>query len=264
MLPKLIDFGNFFLPTYGVMIALAFLTALWVTNKLGKEAGLNSELVTNLGIYCALAGLAGAKLLMYAFDFKYFADHPGEIFSRSTLQAAGVFQGGLVLAIIFAIFYMRHNKMPILTTSDAFAPGIAIGHAIGRIGCLAAGCCWGARCDRPWAIVFRNPDAYALVGVPLGVPLHPAQIYEMATEGLLFWLLWSYHHKEHRPGRILAAYLIFSSVARFVIEFFRYHEQALPFGGPLSLTQWISIGILGAGIVLWLRAPIRGEPVVGI
>ena len=85
--------------------------------------------------------------------------YPRQIFSLSTLQAAGVFQGGLVLAFVTAFFYMRHTGLPWLQTLDAFAPGIAIGHAIGRLGCFAAGCCWGKECTLPWAVTFHNPDA---------------------------------------------------------------------------------------------------------
>src|SRR5437870_5023117 len=107
MFPKLISIGNFFLPTYGVLVAIGFLLGLAITVRLGRRSGLSSERMTNLAIYCALAGLVGAKLLMFIFDFRYFIEHPREIFSLSTLQAAGVFQGGLVLAVLVAWFYTR-------------------------------------------------------------------------------------------------------------------------------------------------------------
>lgn len=250
MFPRLISFGNFSLPTYGVLIAIAFLTALWITVRLGTRWGLDREKVMNLGIYCALAGLLGAKLLMLMFDFGYFVRSPGEIFSVATLQAAGVFQGGLVLAVVFAYYYTQRFGMPWLTTADAFAPGIAVGHAIGRIGCLAAGCCWGVVCDRPWAITFKNPEA--TTGVPLYQPLHPTQIYEMLAETAIFAFLMWRALKPHRNGQIIGLYLVISSIFRFGIEFFRYHEQALPFGLKLSLTQWISLAlILVGGWILW-------------
>ena len=112
MLPKLIDTGGFFLPTYGVLVAIAFLVAIWLTGKLASKAGLQPDKVTNLAIYCALAGMAGAKLLMFVFDWRTYLLHPSEIFTLSTLQAAGVYQGGLLLAILVAFFYMRHNGFP--------------------------------------------------------------------------------------------------------------------------------------------------------
>ncbi len=255
MFPKLISIGNFTLPTYGLLIAVAFVVALSVAMRLGTRAGLDKERLMNLGIYCALVGLLGAKILMILFDLRFFLDHPGEIFSLSTLQAAGVFQGGLVLAVIFAYLYTRHFRLSWLTTADIFAPAIAIGHAIGRLGCLAAGCCWGVLCDRPWAITFRNPEA--TTGVPLYQPLHPTQLYEFVCEAATFAFLYWRFGKPHRPGTIIGLYLVISSVLRFVVEFFRYHEQALPFGLPLSITQWISLGliVLGLGVLHASRAP---------
>jgi len=245
LFPKLFSIGSFYLPTYGVLVALGFLAGLWITVRLARKSGLDAEKITNLAVYVALAGLLGAKLLMIAFDWPDI-----QIFSVSTLQAAGVFQGGLILALVTAFFYIRHNNLPVLAVSDAFAPGIALGHAIGRLGCFAAGCCWGKECHLPWAVTFRNPEAYALTGVPLDVPLHPAQLYESTTEALLFTFLYWRYHRPHAPGEIIGLYLLISSIARFLIEFDRFHEQALPFGLPLSITQWIAIGLAIAGAIL--------------
>ena len=254
MFPKLISIGSFYLPTYGVLVALGFLAGLAIAVRLARRGGLNGELVTNLAVYSALGGLLGAKLLMIAFDWPDI-----KIFSFSTLQAAGVFQGGLVLAFLTAFFYIRHTRLPWRQTLDAFAPGIALGHAIGRVGCFAAGCCWGNQCDLPWAVTFRNPDANALTGVPLGVPLHPAQLYEMFTEAAVFAFLYWRFGRPHSPGRIMGLYLVLSSVARFAIEFTRFHEQGLYFG--LSLTQWIAIGVAAAGASMlverWTPAPVN-------
>lgn len=252
MFPKLFQYGDFFLPTYGVLVAIAFLVGLWVILKLARRVGMNVELVTNLVVYSALSGMLGAKLLMILFDWDHFSKNPGDIFSISTLQAAGVFQGGLILAIATAFLYLRHHKLAWLPVFDMFAPGIAIGHAIGRVACFAAGCCWGTECDLPWAVTFRNPEANALTGVPLRVRLHPSQLYELGTEALLFGFLWWRFGKSHKPGAVIGAYLVLSSIARFGIEFTRHHDQALPFGLPLSITQWIAVALaLAGGYLLW-------------
>jgi phosphatidylglycerol:prolipoprotein diacylglycerol transferase len=264
MLPKLISIGSFYLPTYGVMVALAFLAGLWVTVKLGRRSGLNSELITNLAVYVALAGMLGAKILMIVFDWHRYMSNPGDIFSLATLQAAGVFQGGLILALATAVLYMRQQKLPLLGTSDAFAPGLALGHAIGKVGCFAAGCCWGTECNLPWAVKFHDPAAYALTGVPLEVSLHPAQLYESGSEALVFGFLYWRFGRQHAPGQIIGLYLVLSSVLRFFIEFTRNHEQALPFGLPFSITQWIAIGLAAAGAILLVRArrpAVIGQPV---
>ena len=259
MLPKLFSIGDFFLPTYGVLIAIAFLVGLFVTIRLARRARLPEEKVTNLVIYCALAGLLGAKLLMFVFDWRVYWNHPGEIFSLSTLMAAGVYQGGFILALIVAFLYMNRNGLPMLQTCDVFAPGIAIAHAIGRLGCLSAGCCWGRETNLPWAITFTNPDAHEISGTPLNVPLHPTQLYEAFANALIFGFLYWRFKKTHFAGEIFGWYLMLYSTARFVIEFFRFHEQGTYAG--FSLTQWISLGTLAAGawLIAWrraLRAPV--------
>lgn len=260
MFPKLIEVGGFFLPTYGVLVATAFLVGLWITVRLAKETGVNGEKITNLAVYCALSGILGAKLAMFVFDFGYYVQHPDEIFTMATLQAGGVFQGGLVIAVIVAWWYMRKEKLSGLATTDLFAPGIALGHAIGRLGCFSAGCCWGAACERPWAVTFTNPDANRLVGVPLGVPLHPTQLYEAAAEVIIFAVLWRTIHKPHRSGAIIGLYLVLYSTARFFVEFVRAHEQSLKAG--LSNTQWISLALLAVGLWLTLRG--RRQPVAAV
>lgn len=257
MFPKLIEGGSFYLPTYGVLVAIAFLVAIWLTARLGARAGLNSDQVTNLGVYCALAGMVGAKLFMFIFDLPTYLREPGRIFSFETLQAAGVYQGGLLLALLFAFVYMHRNGMPKLLTCDVFAPGLALGHGLGRLGCFAAGCCWGQQCRSPWAVTFTNEDAHELTGVPLNVPLHPTQIYESLAEMAIFAVLMLRLRQPHRDGHVIGLYLVLYSVARFAVEFLRNHEQDLPFGLPLSITQWISVGTFLLGLVLLL---VRNRP----
>jgi phosphatidylglycerol:prolipoprotein diacylglycerol transferase len=255
MYPKLFHLGWFSLPTYGLLVALGFLAGLMVTIRLARRSGLPSELISNLAIYCALAGIAGAKLFMFLFDWRFYLQNPGEIFTVATLQAAGVYHGGFLAALVFAFWYIRARALPLAATLDCFAPGIAIGHAIGRLGCFAAGCCWGRECHLPWAVTFHSQEA---AQVPIGVPLHPAQLYESGANLLLFAFLYRSSGKPHRAGVIFSQYLVFYGAIRFVIEFFRFHEQALMWG--LSLTQWISIGLAVLGIVVLFRVRTSALP----
>lgn len=250
MLPKLFTIGSFYIPTYGLLVATGFLLGLWMTARLAQRRGMDPQMVTDLGIYVALAGLAGAKLLMFVYDFDYYRRNPGEILSMGTLQAGGVFYGGLIGALAVAVWYVRTRKLSFLPVADAFAPGIALGHAVGRLGCFAAGCCWGAECHRPWAVTYENIEAYQLVGVPLGIPLHPTQIYEAIAELVIFTITYRLYMKNPPPGRVIGAYLVLYPFARFLVEFVRSHEQANPFGWILSNAQWITMGLILLG--LWL------------
>jgi phosphatidylglycerol---prolipoprotein diacylglyceryl transferase len=253
MFPEILHIGFFHLHTYGVLVALGFLTALWMTGKLARRVDLSAETVTNLGIYCALAALAGAKLMMVLVDLPYYLRSPGEIFSLSTLQAGGVFYGGLIAALAVSWWYLRRTKLPALRTADVFAPGIALGHGIGRMGCFAAGCCWGVECHLPWAVTFTNPQSQELVGVPLARPLHPTQLYEAAAEFVIFGILYRRFMKPHAPGAVISLYLMLYSAVRFVVEFFRFHEQGNLWGGPLDTSQWISLGLFALGAAYYVR-----------
>ena len=252
MLPYLFTIFGVHFPTYGLLVAIAFLVALALTAKLARSNNLDSETVLNLGIFCAMAGIAGAKLLMIIVDLPEYLRDPRMLFSLSTLQAAGIFYGGLLMALIVAWFYMRRKHLPMLATADVLAPGIALGHSIGRLGCFAAGCCWGAQCNLPWAVTFTKPEAHDLVGVPLGVPLHPTQLYEAIAEAIIFLILYWRISKPHRPGAIIGLYLVLYSTVRFFDDFLRDPQQPNPFGGPFNTAQWISLGLIAVVIGFWL------------
>jgi phosphatidylglycerol:prolipoprotein diacylglycerol transferase len=253
MYPEIFHFS--FLHTYGVLVALAFLAGVWMVGRLAKRAGLNADAVTNLALYVALAAIIGAKLMMFVVDARYYAQHPSEIFSMATLQAGGVFYGGLLGALAVSWWYMRKVQLPLAKTADVFAPAIALGHGIGRLGCFSAGCCWGIECHRSWAVTFTNPVANQLVGVPLNVPLHPTQLYEAFAEFCIFGILYWYFGRPHRTGAVISLYLMLYSTARFIVEFFRFHEQGNLWGTPLDTSQWISLALFAVGAVYFLKRP---------
>jgi phosphatidylglycerol:prolipoprotein diacylglycerol transferase len=150
---------------------------------------------------------------------------------------------------------VRHH-LPKLKTTDSFAPGIAIGHSIGRLGCFAAGCCYGKPTNLPWGVTFTNPLAGLLVGTPLGVKLHPTQIYEFLAEGLIFiLLLWMFRHRGF-PGQISATYLFLYGVARYFLEFLRNDpDRGSMFGGVMTATQFIAMLLVIGGGLMWVLCP---------
>ena len=248
MLPHLFTIGGYSQSTYGLLVAVAFVVALTVIGRLARKAGLPQEAVLNLAMYCAIAGIVGAKLLMLLVDLPHYLSDPGDILTMATLRAGGDFFGGLILALVVAAVYMRRMKLPPLPTADVFAPGLALGHAIGRVGCFAAGCCYGIQAHVPWAVTFTNPDVN---GAPLNVPLHPTQLYESLAEAAIFGVLWWRIRKPHAPGAIVSLYLLLYGAARFLVEFVRFHEQGNLWGGPFDTSQWIALALMaGAGAFL--------------
>ena len=254
MFPQLIRIGSFALPTYGALVASGFLIALLLAARLGERAGLDPDRVSSLGVYVAIAAIVGAKAFYVLGDFSYYSHNPSQLFSLGTLRAGGVFYGGLLPALAVAIWYLRRSGLPALRTADTFAPALALGHAIGRVGCFAAGCCWGRPARLPWAVTFTNPVAREIVGVPLGIPLHPTQLYEAAAELVIFFILWVRFRRPHRDGSVIGLYLLLYSAFRFAVEFWRDPtDRQFPFGGPLTIAQWTALGLVAAGAWLLVR-----------
>lgn len=254
MLPVLFHIGRFGLPTYGLLVATGVLVGLILCARNSQRLGINPDHAWNLGILVVLCGIIGAKILMIVNDWGTYASNPAAIFSLDTLRSGGVFSGGLVAALFAAAWYIRRNHLPTLAACDAFAPGLALGHAIGRVGCFAAGCCWGKETTHFWGVTFTNPLAKQLVGTPLGVPLEPTQLFESAVELANFFILtWLFRHRKF-DGQVMGAYLFLYGFARYFLEFLRDDPgRGVLFGGAMTGTQLISIFLVIAGGLLWMR-----------
>jgi phosphatidylglycerol:prolipoprotein diacylglycerol transferase len=236
--PELFSIGSVTLYTYGLLLAVSYLR------------GLNANRVLDLGIYIIIAALIGAKLLLLIVDIDQYWNDPRQLVSL--VQSAGVFYGGLILAVTVAFWYILRHGLPLWTTCDVFAPAIALGHVTGRLGCLAAGCCYGRPTDVPWAIVFTNPLA-ANQGTPLGIPLHPTQLYEAGAELVILVLLLA-TERRGRPfaGRTFWAYMFLYAVSRYVIEIYRGDPRGAILG--FSTSQFISLVLAPLSLIMltWL------------
>lgn len=234
------QFGPLTLHTYGFLLAVAFVAGLWVANRQARRAGLDSARITDMAVYVLIGGLVGAKLLLVVVEWPYYARNPRELLS--VIQSGGVFYGGLLGALPVAWWYARRHQLDGWRTADVLAPGVALGQAIGRLGCFSAGCCYGRPTDVPWGIAFRDPYATRAVGTPLDIPLHPTQIYEALAVGLIFLgLLWLARRKRFH-GQVTLVYLFLYAAFRFVIEFYRGDAaRGVVLGGRLSTSQFIAI-----------------------
>lgn len=262
MFPRLFHIGNFSVPTYGFLVALGVLVGLWVSVRNSEKQGINPDDAWNFGIVTVLCGIFGAKVLYIINDWSYYTANPRQIFSFDTLQAGGVFSGGLLAALLGAWWYIRRHRMPALATCDAFAPGLALGHAFGRVGCFSAGCCYGKPTNHFWGVVFTNPLAYSISGTPLNERLQPTQLFESFAELTIFFILtWQFSRKKF-DGQIFGLYLMLYGVARYFLEFIRDDPgRGSVFGGIMSGTQLISIClVIGGGVIWWLRPSMKAVP----
>jgi phosphatidylglycerol:prolipoprotein diacylglycerol transferase len=252
MHPELFHIGSFALPTYGFLMACGFLSALYVLRRRAPRFGLSPDDATDLGVWVLLAGLVGAKLLLLIVEWKQFHLLEGRSLLE-LLRSGGVFYGGLIGALLAAVVFLRVRHIDFWAVADAAAPSILLGQAIGRLGCFSAGCCWGKECHLPWAVTFTSLVAEQNVGVPIGIPLHPTQLYEAFGTLVLFGLL-IFFERNRFSGETFARYVFGYALLRGTIEFFRGDPRGEVFG-LLSTSQFIALCglILGAAILVWRR-----------
>jgi phosphatidylglycerol:prolipoprotein diacylglycerol transferase len=266
MFPVLIDFGkhalpffgetHLFLPTYGLLFAIAVLLSwLWFTRR-ARSLGLEDETLFNLTFYSLLAGIIGAKLLLIIVDWRLYLANPSLILG--TLRTAGVLMGGVAAGALTFLFYCRRQGLPLLSLVDAIAAPLALAQAIGRLGCFCAGCCWGAPASplSSIAVTFSSQLAHQQTGVPLGVPLVPTQLIEMGYDLLLVAILALLWRRRSLPqGSLLWLYLLLYSLGRGLIEFWRGDaHRGLYLGDSLSTSQMLS----AAGALLAIFMLVRG------
>ena len=248
MYPKLLELGPINIYSYGLLLVSAYLIGLRVAVARARQRGLDGDRAMDLGIWIILSALVGAKLLLVVVDFDHLRRDPAALWSL--LRSGGVFYGGLVLAVGVAFWYMRRHRLPLWTTCDAFAPGIALGQAVGRLGCLLGGCCYGRPTDLPWGITFTNTLAAANVGTPLDISLHPTQLYESAAAlAILGILLLVERRGGGFAGRTFWTYLLLYPIARFVIEFYRGDPRGIAFGW-LPTSQFVSLLLVPLSVVM--------------
>ena len=257
MYPRLLELGPFTVYSYGVLLAAAYLLALYMAVRRARARGIDGDRVLDMGIYIIVSALVGAKLLLLIVDFDVFRRNPAELWTLA--RSGGVFYGGLVVATVVGIWYARKHRLPMWQTADAVAPGIALGHVVGRMGCVLAGCCYGKPTALPWGITFDNMFAATNVGTPLHVALHPTQLYDAGANLLILLLLLGTERRgKVFAGRTFWAYMLLYAISRFAVEFFRGDPRGML--GALATSQVIALALAPLAIVMLVILGRRAAP----
>lgn len=255
MHPKLLTTHYFTLYTYGLLLAVSYLAALWFVFRSARREGIEQEKISRMGLWIIVGAIVGAKAFMMLRSLPSYMEHPSNLWSMGTLQSGGDFYGGFIGALTATfLFFHNHREMPRWKVADLCAPAIALGQAIGRLGCFMAGCCYGRPSDLPWSVTFKDPAAAELVGTPLGVPLHPVQIYEsLITLSLFLFLLWLSKRKSF-DGQVILTYALLYAFLRFFIEFFRGDAaRGYVLNGILSTSQLVALIVFAVGVTAYFR-----------
>ncbi|MBF0240958.1 MAG: prolipoprotein diacylglyceryl transferase [Desulfamplus sp.] len=248
MHPVLFKFGSLTLYTYGLFVALGFLGAVAFANHRAKKNGIGKDEMSDLFFLILISSIIGARILYVIVNFNEFESDPISVFK--IWNGGLVFYGGFIAALLAAFLFVKKKGLLLGKTADIVAPAIALGHAIGRIGCFFAGCCYGEMCDLPWAVTFSDPNSLA----PLHVSLHPTQIYEAISNFILVFILIFVDRNKQTDGVTFWSYIFFYGAMRAFIETFRGDPRGDFITTSLSVSQGIGIvlSIVGLFMVIYL------------
>jgi phosphatidylglycerol:prolipoprotein diacylglycerol transferase len=246
MHPVAFQVGPLTIHWYGILVALGFLVGLWNAARRAPRAGVSGEIIADLGPWLIAGAVVGARFwYVVAYWDHQFAQAPWwEVFMVH--HGGLVYYGGLVGAALAALWFLYRRRLPPWRVADVLAPGISLGYAIGRLGCLLNGCCYGRACSLPWAVRYPADN-------PLGpptFPVHPTQVYEsllsLGLYGLLAWVF----RKRRFDGQVFGLYLVGYAGTRSLVECFRgdYPPDQIHWG--LTPAQWFSVWVALGGLVL--------------
>lgn len=262
MWPEMFRIPGLGLPvyTYGMLLIVAFTVALFMTEQLAASDGIPKGRIYDLAMFLIPSALLGTRVLMVSAVGQDGSGQPLRPFSLDLVRSVGHYLGGFLAALIVSVVLMRLWHLPWRKTSDAFAPSLALGNAIGRMGCFAAGCCWG-KPTPTWMGVQFTEKAHEIIGVPTGVALLPTQLIEAGANLIIFLaLLWLRKSKAF-DGQIILAFMMLYSIERFAVEFWRGDPRGQVMG--LSPAQFISAIMLPLSMIFYcvlLYLSIRKSP----
>ncbi len=246
------NIGNWPIHWYGVFVALGFVAGLWTAARRAPLQGIKAEHVSDAGPWMIAGAILGARFLYVVTYWK--ESFAGQSWTEVFMVQHGglVFYGGLIGASLTIILYARVRHVPLWKLADVMAPSIPLGYVFGRLGCLMNGCCYGTKCDLPWAITYPRGHETFPAGAEQGMPVHPTQIYDSLLSLVLYlFLAWLFRRKKF-DGQIFAVYLVCYAFTRSFVEYFRgdYNSDHIHVG-LFTPAQLVSVGILAAGIVLF-------------
>ncbi|MFH1784432.1 MAG: prolipoprotein diacylglyceryl transferase [bacterium] len=247
MYPILFEMGPIVIRSYGALVALGFLAGIVLAVKRAKKKGINEDVVLDLSLYALIAGILGARIFEVLVNIQDYMQDPVSVFK--IWEGGLTYYGGFLGAGLVIILYLRAKKLEFWKIADLMAPSLALGHAIGRLGCFTAGCCYGSVTDLPWGVTFSHPLSLA----PLGLTLHPTQLYSSLGNLVIFGVLLLIDRKKKFSGQVFWTYGIMYSVFRFFVEFLRADPRGFVPFGILSISQVVSGVLFIASIIMLLK-----------
>ncbi len=254
MHPVLLKLGPLTLHTYGFFLAIGFLVGSWLAMREARRQAMAPDLVMDLCLYMLLAAVIGARIPYVILNWGEFS---GDIPGIFKLWKGGLmFHGGFLAAVAVYVVFIRVKKLVFWRVADLFGLAVPLGHAIGRLGCFSAGCCYGKGCDLPWAVTFPAGGL-----APSGMSLHPTQIYTCLGNLAIFLVLYFVLKPRKRfDGQIFLAFVFIYAIFRFCIELIRGDNRGQLFFDAFTFSQSLSIALVVLSAVLYLRLLKKHSP----
>jgi len=245
MHPILLHLGSRNIHFYSVFYPTAAFLGILLSVRRAKIEGFDEIRIMRMFFFVLAGALLGSRALDVVTRFSWYMAHPAKLFS---LGEGVVFYGGYLGAIAGGWLYLRHSRHPILPILDITSTYLGLGLAVHRsLACFMAGCCYGCPTSAPWGVIY--PEGSMPAAEYGRVPLHPTQLYEAGLGLVIFFALVAWRKRRVVYGEQFALQLYIYSIGRFVIELFR-GDTSRGFYGPLSTSQWVSVGLFAAGVGL--------------
>ena len=253
MHPIIWDFGIIKISSFGTMLMIAFSLGIVLSIYRGKKVGFHPDLIMDLSVYIIISSIIGARLFFIAMNWDYYGDH---LLETIQVWKGGVaVLGGVIAAVVVSYFFLKLKQISFFKIADVMIPSVALGESIGRIGCFLNGCCFGTRCNLPWAVHFPEDSFAGHVFGDAGI--HPTQLYTVIYALLIFLILLLYDQRKKHTGMTFFLYFILIGIARFAIDFVRYYDDGFIVSSvgswEITSTQITSIFLFLLGLVFFIK-----------
>jgi phosphatidylglycerol:prolipoprotein diacylglycerol transferase len=257
----LLNLGPFTIYSYGALLALAFIVGTYLAERRARKQGFPKDTIVDLSLWMLISSIAGARFLFVGINWEYYSRNIGEIFK--IWEGGLVYYGGLVLGFWVTVYYLKNKKLPLWKIADILAPSLALAEAIGRIGCFLNGCCYGRIVDRgglcfpavgaPPVFTQHLRDGFLPPGALHSLPVIPTQLYSAGASLVIFFILLRAARYRTFDGFLFWLFIILYSLARFIIEGFRYYESNFLLFGGFTVSQWISVFLAVVAVFFLFR-----------
>jgi phosphatidylglycerol:prolipoprotein diacylglycerol transferase len=247
MYPELFHIGPITIYTYGLLVASGFLLGIWWTARIGRQEGLDTQAVYDTAFWIVVGAIIGSRIAFIVVNYEYYLQNPVAMFK--IWNGGLVFYGGAIGASTAALICAKKYNMDFWAFADAAAPGVALGHSVGRLGCFFAGCCYGIETSVPWSVTFNNVKTMS----PVGVPIHPTQLYDAANEFSIFLILTALRPWRKFKGQMWWTWVGLYAIGRSIVEIYRGDPRGAYFNGFISTSQLIAAGAFTLAIGFYFK-----------